>query len=86
MNSGKGVEKQIRGGHESSLMEQKPVVAWILDELRQTDVFYRHASKLTEGTTICPPFLLLPDKMNKILRDEIGMMLKARFINPAYSP
>lgn len=47
---------------------------------------YLHTSVLADNTSICPPLLRLPAKLNDIVKKEIDMMLQTKVAKLANSP
>lgn len=60
--AGKHLEGDYAAAIKNSVVQEKQIVTWNLDELRSGVLIYSHTFKLTNGTRICPELRTIPKK------------------------
>lgn len=80
------LEEEVRNLMKKALVGDRPIIGWKLDERCPSKLQYRHAFELRDCMPIRPPIRRLPENLNKIVKVEKNMMLKANLIKYANSP
>lgn len=82
----KNLNKEDGVSIKNSSIEEKRIITWNLDELHPADAPYCYAFELTDCIPTSPPPGRFLEKMKKIAKGVIDMILKAKVIKLVNSP